>query len=306
MIMEIRGMLSHELTRVHDMLDQAFPHTPGSFFDQQVKADPLLRPEDTRILLEDGEIRSCVRVYFRTIYCNGETLRMGGIGDVGTHPEYQGKGFSTMLMNDAIEYMKKHKAAVSFLFTQINSFYEKTGYFTLPTLDLVMEPASSLKAVSYRPVHLDEDLEFLRRLYHRRNSQKTGPVVRDPDYWKGQMGFPRVDPNLTWIHEKQGRPVCYIRGFSAEEHLKLLEFGFEDGEEENLFRLIATMAAELLKKSVHLSYLSEEEVDLFASWRSMVQDNTALMIRLLQLDNISPLKVLFAPHRILFWESDRF
>ena len=86
--MEIRGMLSHELPTVHALLDRAFPFTPRSFFDRQVKHDPALRPEDTRILMENGRIRACVRVYFRTTYHDGGTLRMGGIGDVGTDPDY--------------------------------------------------------------------------------------------------------------------------------------------------------------------------------------------------------------------------
>lgn len=304
--MEIRGMLAHELSRVHDLLDRAFPFTPGSFFDQQVKHDPGLRPEDTRILLEHGEIRACVRVYFRTIYCGGETIRMGGIGDVGTDPEHQGKGYATLLMNDAIDYMKKHKAVVSFLFTRINPFYEKYGYLTVPTLDLQLRPSSSFQPISHRPVRLDRDFQFLDNLYHAQNNPKTGPVVRNSKYWQCQMGFPRVDPDLTWIHEENNQPLCYIRGFFREDHLKILEFGYQEGKEKKLFRLIAAMAEKLNTKTIHFSYLSEKEVNLFASRPSMIQDNTALMIRLLDLKSAPSLKTLFSPRSILFWESDRF
>ena len=185
--MEIRGMQPHELPQVHRMLDLAFPHTPSSFFDQQVKNDPMLRPEDTRVLVDHGEIRACIRIYFRTIYCRGEELRMGGIGDVGTHPEHQGKGYASMLMNDAIGYMRKHRAVVSFLFTRINTFYEKSGYFTLPTLDLLLEPPRSLKSLPYRLLDLERDVTFLQNLYERYNREQNGPVIRDPKYWKCQI-----------------------------------------------------------------------------------------------------------------------
>ena len=66
------------------------------------------------------------------------------------------------------------------------------------------------------------------------------------------------------------------------------------------------MAASVDKNTVRLLYLSEMEADLFDSWKGTIQENTALMIRLLQLDQLARLKPLFAPRRILFWEADRF
>ena len=66
------------------------------------------------------------------------------------------------------------------------------------------------------------------------------------------------------------------------------------------------MAEKLNTKTIHFSYLSEKEVNLFASRPSMIQDNTALMIRLLDLKSAPSLKTLFSPRSILFWESDRF
>jgi len=299
-------MRPDERSEVHAMLDRAFPNTAKSFFDAQVKNDPYLRPQDTRILLDEGGIRACVRIYYRTIYCNGETICMGGIGDVGTDPDFQGRGYASLLMNDAISHMKKNKAIVSFLFTRINPFYEKFGYFTLPTYDLILQPELRNKPISHRPADLTQDLIFLNNLYKRTHSLRVGPVVRNDNYWKQQMRFPRVDPDLTWIHEHQGKPVCYIRGFLFEDNIKLLEFGYQEGKENALFRLIETMMVKLDKKKIQLSYLSKKEVDLFTSWPCMVQENTVLMVRLLQLEDISSSRALFVPHQVLFWESDRF
>ena len=304
-MVEIRGMQSEERETVHLMLDRAFPNTPKSFFDRQVKHDPVLRPEDTRVLLEDGIIRSCVRVYFRTIYCEGETLKMGGIGDVGTDPSVQGKGHATHLMNEALEYMKKRESVLSFLFTEINPFYEKVGYFTLPTLEIRLQPPPT-KPIEYRRANMNHDLTPLRKIYDHLNSQRVGPVVRDKKYWKSQSGFPRLDPDLFWIVEENGKVICYARGFIKDDTLKIMELGHRPGEEENLRSLIATMAHSVQKKTVHISYLSQREMDLFTPWSSDIKENTALMVRLLQLDRFSSFRKLFSPHRILFWEADRF
>src|SRR4030042_5687065 len=138
-MIEIRGMRPEELETVHQILDRAFTKTPKSYFDSQVKNDPYLEPDDTRILLEDGIIRSCVRVYFRDIRCMETKLHMGGIGDVGTDPEVQGRGFAYKLLQEAIDYMRKKGADISFLFTSINPFYQRSGYFTLPMKKMIID-----------------------------------------------------------------------------------------------------------------------------------------------------------------------
>jgi len=303
---EIRGMRPDEVERVHLMLARAFPHTPKSFFDKQVQNDPFLQPEDTRILLANGVIQSCVRVYSRNIYCGGEKLKMGGIGDVGTDPPACGRGYATRLMNDAIGYMKSRKTTLSILFTRINTFYEKAGYFTLPTLHLSLKIPVSIKTISYRKVNLKQDIASLVPMYNHLHQNRWGPVVRNKKYWRCQMGFPRLDPELFWISEENGKLCCYIRGFVSENILKILELGCIEGEEERLRCLVATMAHTVQTDVVQLSYVSQREVALFRAWSPEVTENTALMIRLLQLDRLSSFSKLFQKHQILFWESDRF
>ena len=305
-MIEIRGMQSNELKAVHSMLDRVFPSTPKSFFDQQVQHDPVLRPEDTRILLEDGTIRSCVRVYLRTIYCEGEKLKMGGIGDVGTDPKAQGKGYATRLMNDAVEYTKRRGAVLSFLFTRIHPFYERLGYFALPTLEIHVQPPSPPKTTPHRRTDIDRDLRSLKRMYENYNDHRVGPVVRDERYWRKQLKFPRLDPDLFWTGEENKEIVCYARGGITEDILKILEFGYMPGKEGLLRHLIAAMAHEVERKEVHLLYLSQKEVDLFSTWSPEIKENTALMVRLLQLDRLASFRKVFQPSRFLFWESDRF
>jgi predicted N-acetyltransferase YhbS len=303
---EIRGMRPEELESVHRMLNRAFPHTPKRFFDRQVRADPFLRPEDTRILLEKGIIRSSVRVYFRHVHCGGTTLKIGGIGDVGTDPSAQGRGYASLLMNDAVQYMKSERAVLSFLFTKINPFYAPFGYFTLPTLDLTLRPPSPSTALPFRKADLDKDLGALVRMYDQLNRHRSAPVVRDGRYWERQMGFPRLNPDLFWVVDENGEIVCYARGGIEKDTLKLLDFGYTLGKEDRLYDHIAVMAEASQKKTVRLSYVSQQEVDLFKHWPSEVTENTAFMVRLLQLDRLSSFRSIFEPRKILFWEADRF
>ena len=303
---EIRGMRKGERESVHQMLDRAFPHTSKSYFDRQTDNDPFLKPEDTRILLKHGRILSCVRVYFRSIYCEGETLKIGGIGDVGTDPSARGQGYAIRLLNDAIEYMRKKNAVLSILFTRINPFYHRVGYFTIPTIDLDIPIPSPTKIIAYDKADMNRDLSGLAQLYYTFNHQRIGPVCRTESYWKKQPYFPRVDPDLFWVIEKNSQIICYVRGSVRDDTLKIQEFCYGRGNERAVLDLIATMAHSLDKKNARISYLSEKETDIFSIWSPERSENTALMVRLIQLNKLSIFQKLLKHYRILFWEADRF
>jgi predicted acetyltransferase len=305
-LISIRGMKPHELDTVHRMLERAFRRTSKAFFDQQVRHDPLLRPQHTRLLVENGRILSCVRVYFRKIGCKGMSLSVGGIGDVGTDPSAQGKGYATQLLTDTTAYMRKKGAILSILFTRIQPFYRNIGYLTIPTLDIRTRPPAPSSSIAHRPVDMNRDLSPVIQLYKSFNQHRTGPVIRRRPYWKHQLRFPRLDPKLFWVCEEKGKITCYMRGFINGEILRIQEFGCLPGREASLRNLIATMARILNKKNVHMSYLSYEEVNIFTPWYHEISENTTLMARLLQFDKLAIFDELLRPHRFLFWEADRF
>jgi predicted N-acetyltransferase YhbS len=299
-------MHPEELPAVHRMLDRAFPNTPQSFFDQQVQADPVLRPKDTRILLENGKIVSCVRVYFREMYCHGKTIKIGGIGDVGTDPSSRHLGYASQLMEDAIQHMRQNQAVLSILFTRIPAFYYQFGFMSLPTFQIETKPPSDLSKIEYRKANLNQDLEQLQKLYIDYNQNKTGPVVRNIHYWKQQLKFPRIDPGQFWVIEYSGEVQCYVRGKIDTDYLKIQEWAYREGQEIYVKLLIVEMARTTHKKKVHLLYLSEQEATLFHDWNCQSKENKALMIRLIQLNKHSSFSYILKPHHFLFWESDRF
>ena len=55
------------------------------------------------------------------------------IQDLMVHPNYQGKGIGTELMNQMIAYMReKHIYMVSVIFEEkLKDFYEKFGFYTM-------------------------------------------------------------------------------------------------------------------------------------------------------------------------------
>jgi predicted acetyltransferase len=305
-MISIRGMYSHEVDKVHIMLEQAFPNTPAQFFSQQVRADPIHKPEDTRLLIKNGEICSCVRVYFRSAYCEEKTILIGGIGDVGTLPKYQGRGYATKLMKSAFDYMKSKGAVISILFTRINPFYEQLGYFSIRTRTLQFTPPPLRQIISWRQVDLDRDLSLLMSFYRTHHEKRIGPIDRDAEYWRSQIAFPRLAPNLFWIYTKKGSPICYLRGRSDQNILKILEYGAHPNHYRSLWDLIAIMAQETGTNSIEINYLPNVEVELFQPLKPKIIDNLSVMVRLIQLNQIQTFQKWVKPYHILFFEADRF
>ena len=302
---EIRPMRPGELASVHTMLNDAFPSTPRDFFDRQVRADPFLKSEDTLVLSENGIIRSCVRLYYRDIICCGEQFLMGGIGDVGTDPSRQGLGYASRLMETALEAMNARDAVFSILFTRIDAFYERFGYFTLPTMELSVSGPGPIESSPFREVDLSRDLPALLDIYDRTIQKRAGPVIRTKKYWEKQIDFPRLSDAMFWVAGKNP-VVAYARGNVRDGALRLQDFGYLPGHEETVRNLILSMAGQKNRKEIRLLYVNQQEADLFKGCSVKTFQNTHIMIRLNRKDRIAAYRRLFQPRCFLYWEADRF
>ena len=303
---EIRGAKPGELAEVHAMLERAFTGLPRSFFDRRASRSPGFRPGHTRVLLLDGRIVSCARVYFRTVYIAGEPVLCGGLGDVGTDPEFRGMGFSTRCIENALQCMEQKGAPLSMLFTHIQPFYSRLGYFPVRTSDLAVNIPKSGGDIRCRNVDLKKDLPALKKLYDSAVRGRTGPLHRTGAYWKKQADFPNLDPAFFWIGEKKGRAVCYARGNPAKDRLHIREFAFAPGMEQALFSLLSVMARLTNGNVLFLPFVSEREERLFGPWMHSIQENTRWMVKLIDLKRREMLRELFNPGQALFWDSDRF
>src|SRR5512136_824712 len=61
-------------------------------------SDPYDRPENTRVLLVDGQLVSAMHVLEREAYVCGGRVRFGIITDVATHPDQRRRGYMGLLM----------------------------------------------------------------------------------------------------------------------------------------------------------------------------------------------------------------
>ncbi|MBR2730696.1 MAG: GNAT family N-acetyltransferase [Clostridia bacterium] len=114
------------------MLDEVFfaedePETQRDFLTLLPKLykEEYAPAEHNLIVAEDGEIKAAIGLYPFEMQVAGETLRVGGIGNVAVATDARGKGYMILLMQRALEEM----AADGTDYSLLGGHRQRYGYF---------------------------------------------------------------------------------------------------------------------------------------------------------------------------------
>jgi predicted N-acetyltransferase YhbS len=246
MTIRIRPVRRDDLPAVYDLLEQSFPEAPRSLFVAQTEHDSTFRLRHGRVALVDGAIAGYVRIFARTMLVRGVPMRAGGIGSVATRPAARRGGVATALLRDAVDQMRRDRMAVSFLFTGILDFYERSGYrvmrephFEADARD--MELGYSGQHYSVRLIDLSRDLPALLSLRRRSTVGATGPLVRtkrtwlDAQHWLGES-------DSSFVAHHDGEIVAYLRSHCRSYGHRILEAECIAGHKAAIGELMEAMA----------------------------------------------------------------
>lgn len=172
-------------------------------------------------------------------------LRVGGIGGVGTLPEWRGKGLSRRAMESAVELMQRERYDLSLLHG-IQDFYHRFGYVTcMPEHEFSMDLRDAERAPRGARLRRmrEGDRQAVVRIYSRDNALRTGSAVRPA---KGWGGFPRG----TWwtyralpyvVVDARGAVQGYVVCNDVQDVCRASEVG---GEGEEVFAAILSHLAQ--------------------------------------------------------------
>ena len=127
--MEIRAVREAEVEQMIELMCLVFRPNGHERYRQYMVGDPTLPTRSIRASSSTmgASLRPCG---CGTSGCGSGSspLRMGGIGNVCTHPEARGKGYATLMMEDAVRYMTEAGYPISCLFSDVgNRFYHRFG-----------------------------------------------------------------------------------------------------------------------------------------------------------------------------------
>ncbi|WRS27729.1 GNAT family N-acetyltransferase [Oscillospiraceae bacterium MB08-C2-2] len=129
----------------------------------------MFRPEEVLVALEEGEPAAMLTMRSVPVRAEGKSYKAAYIFAVATHPDHQGKGLSTTLMEAAHSHLIQKGFALSMLAPATDSlfdFYGKRGYSTaFETTVLTLRPGSwqEQPGAALVPLSVGRMLELRRR-----------------------------------------------------------------------------------------------------------------------------------------------
>lgn len=115
--MKITPVKKSEYASVMRFLENVYGFSRNQFAltFPQIWREETFDADNTLAIREKGKIVSFLRIFPLRFMLGRATLYAGGIGAVATDPECRGKGFMSILMQEAIRKMKEYGYAVSIL-----------------------------------------------------------------------------------------------------------------------------------------------------------------------------------------------
>ena len=177
-----------ELENMHALPSYAF----NAFHTEEQKNNFLLLStySDNYGVFTDDQLNSLVMSYPFEVSIKNRVMKMSGIGNVSTYPEYRGEGGIRQLFIHIFEELYKDNVELSYLAPFSQAFYRKFGYektFNSPTITIannVMalipnEKSGSIKRVEWKD---DSIKNTIKELYKETLEKEDGTVIR-PDWW---------------------------------------------------------------------------------------------------------------------------
>ncbi len=229
------------------------PHTMESEF-------PLLLCEDNRdnmrIIEEEEEICSVINFLPRRIAIEGIPILTASIGAVCTHPDYRGRGYSSLILKDVEERMREMGVRIC-LISGTRSLYTRWGAGRVKNSVRYRIPSRSDKLPWRIREYKSNDLATLKRIY---KSQGTRYIREEKDFEllidSGTFPFGKTS-YYRYVMEDQEGVRGYIILKRTPEGVTVKEAG---REREEVFKSISYLAHELEIEEIHYILPSQEEV----------------------------------------------
>lgn len=243
----VRGVETHDdVLAVADLYGKAFgayPRNYDNYVDLLVRRVPNKLWRLSRTLwTPDGTPIAHVRVCDRTMRLGGALIRVGGIGDVCTHPARRKRGIMRHLFSRVVDFMRDEPYDISMLWG-IGSFYDKFGFITALTDHTLQIPRAQTERLrgpytARRPKPTDGPA--VARLFRGDLAIRDGAMERPGAVWLQRL---LAEKNCRLLADPAGRlRACYRGGPEGDAYL-LREVSFGARPHLDAFHsLLADMA----------------------------------------------------------------
>jgi len=198
-------------------------------FARYVEQDARFDPRDVWVAEgDDGALLSCVQIFPRKLVMHGNSVPVGGIGTVFTHPEHRGRGLGASLMRAAMDDMKGRAMELGLLFAGPVDFYRKLGWLSWPVARPLLRPREGGDPAALAAAEAFEaarDLAEVQAVHASYSRTRDGFCARDPrDWWTSLRNSGNPGEEFL-VAREGGRVVAYARAVCLSRFLLLMEWG---------------------------------------------------------------------------------
>ncbi len=296
-MLKLRRASHKMIPEIFELQSEAFGF-PVQHFEELLERDPWFEPSNILALFSHNILVSCLQIFPKPVRIGSTSARMGGVGNVATHPKYEGKGYATWLLREAIRLMRAEGYGFSVLFTKIPDFYRRLKWeIASPRYKYVIS-ASKLDSGGSSNFQVgtlqEDDLAAVMQMYEAVNERRSLSVLRPRECWRRQLDH-RLDETERSIVIKNGKHVlAYGRYTMTERRIWVIEAGYSPGPNPRkaLRELLSFIGNDALREGrSHISiymppdHLLVREV-LERGGRDETRDSSGLMIRIISLRNL--------------------
>ena len=200
--LEIRPILVSEMPMVARLLADVFASTDEAYYrylyqlhGSRVAQRSGFEQDTYRGAFLGGNLVAVARVEKHTLRYGMVQLKVAGIGDICTHPDYRRRGYSAVVVRDALAYATEAGAHLVLL-RDPGDYYRRYGFSSvLPDYYLHYHSEDVLTLSRPERVHLRlahfNDLSQLEYLYDNHWSGRVA-FVRSPDLWEWRLEDPEA------------------------------------------------------------------------------------------------------------------
>ena len=252
--MELRGLREAEFQEMIALQCEIFRPNGQQRYTQYIRGDSSYTWEQTRVGIEDGRIVSTLRIWNRLMRVGSTCVRMGGIGGVGTHPDFRGAGRASALVRDANAYMQRAGYHIGVLFTEVPCrFYRRQGWASLPMtgfrIDIHHVELPETNDWQVSPFDEARDLEDVVALYDTYNAEQSGSIVRPRAHWDTEPA--RIRGLLPTVVARRGDALGgYLNYQIADANAYVLEIAYDRSDQTILTALLGHLSNDCTAKDV--------------------------------------------------------
>lgn len=270
-----RACKKEELPKVVDLINKTFRHFYG-YKPTMQEEFPLLLSEDNlrcmRVISCDNKPVADVNFYETRVMIEGIPISAASIGAVCTDEEYRGRGYSSILLDDAEKTMKEDSVDIMFV-SGSRSLYTrrgccKTGKFG----EFTIEPKDT--NIDFEIIDVDsfEHIEDMVYIYSKESTRYYRTMHEFKMLLKGATTNWAYLTYKVFLIKQNGKIVGYIvLEIINEEDIRaeVVEFA---GDRERIFKALPNIASICKLNSIKVVYPFDDQIMSIAE-RNNIQIN---------------------------------